>query len=147
MFNVTEERFQELPYPDFEDEKYSVEFMGVLRGSICIFRCFYSGVVDVWVMEEYGVKESWKRIFSFAEAKLGDLTHIRQKHLWFLPNSDILVVAYDKQFVLYDPLNGCFQEIAVPNMGSESRIEAVGCTENLVLLKGRNAQKVRIGSV
>ncbi|KAK9133055.1 hypothetical protein Scep_012583 [Stephania cephalantha] len=148
VFNVAEERFLELPYPDhFEDEKYTVEFMGVLRGSICIFRCFYSGVVEVWVMEEYGVKESWKRIFSFAEPKLGNLTRIRQKNLWFLPNSDILLVAYDKQIVLYDPSNGCFQEIAVPNTRSESRIEVVDCTEKLVLLKGRNASKVRIGSV
>ncbi|KAF7152309.1 hypothetical protein RHSIM_Rhsim01G0070200 [Rhododendron simsii] len=35
-----------------------------LRGRLCLCDCSCYGYIDLWVMEKYGVQESWKRVFS-----------------------------------------------------------------------------------
>ncbi|KAA8516859.1 hypothetical protein F0562_017323 [Nyssa sinensis] len=40
---------------------------GVLGGCLSIFCNYYSDQVDIWVMKEYGVKESWINLFSVSQ--------------------------------------------------------------------------------
>ncbi|XP_044461900.1 F-box protein CPR1-like [Mangifera indica] len=64
-FDLVAEEFRVLPQPDYgENEKDFVLDVGVLEGLLCVI-CNYDQVkVDVWMMKEYGVKESWSKLFS-----------------------------------------------------------------------------------
>lgn len=40
--------------------------IGVLDGCLCVFAGVQDVGIDVWVMKEYGTKESWKKVFSIS---------------------------------------------------------------------------------
>ena len=67
-FDLGTEEFVEVPQPDCADRNYLLD-VGVLEGCLCAI-CNYDQVsVDVWVMKEYGVKESWTRLLSVQKTK------------------------------------------------------------------------------
>ncbi|KAJ0017036.1 hypothetical protein Pint_09676 [Pistacia integerrima] len=69
-FDLVDEEFRVLPQPDYGDnEKDFVLDVGVLEGRLSVI-CNYNQVkVDVWVMKEYGVKESWSKLFSIERSR------------------------------------------------------------------------------
>nr|TKR65663.1 hypothetical protein D5086_0000318970 [Populus alba] len=64
-FDIRDDKFFELPQPDYENKGMNFQVdVGVLEGNLCVM-CNYEHVcVEVWVMKEYGVKESWCKMFS-----------------------------------------------------------------------------------
>ncbi|KAL9398029.1 hypothetical protein Peur_006990 [Populus x canadensis] len=64
-FDIRDDKFFELPQSDYENKGMNFQVdVGVLEGNLCVM-CNYEHVcVDVWVMKEYGVKESWCKMFS-----------------------------------------------------------------------------------
>lgn len=71
-FDISNERFVELPlpkerltYPEepLEDAKYQRK-VGELGGCICLLFPVFGDRVDVWIMQEYGVWESWTKSFT-----------------------------------------------------------------------------------
>ncbi|KAG2684445.1 hypothetical protein I3760_10G077600 [Carya illinoinensis] len=62
-FDLTVERFREVPMPECAVEKFQID-VGVLGGCFCMVANYYDIHVDVWVMKEYGVKESWAKLFT-----------------------------------------------------------------------------------
>ncbi|KEH32820.1 putative F-box domain-containing protein [Medicago truncatula] len=58
-FNLKNESFQEILLPDHEEIDTSDLNLGMLRDCLCMI----SGD-DVWVMKEYGNKESWTKLFT-----------------------------------------------------------------------------------
>ncbi|GFZ07084.1 hypothetical protein Acr_19g0000210 [Actinidia rufa] len=63
-FDIVREGYYLLPQPEYEDPNFGLLSLGVLEGCLCVL-CSYSEVgVDIWVMEEYGVKESWAKLIS-----------------------------------------------------------------------------------
>ncbi|KAG5564500.1 hypothetical protein RHGRI_000621 [Rhododendron griersonianum] len=78
-FNFDMERFKSVPQPPlltsfFDREpplnvgEMSLDMLrsmslGTLRGRLCLCDCSYYGFIDLWVMEKYGVQESWKKAF------------------------------------------------------------------------------------
>ena len=69
-FDIRDDKFFELPQPDYENKGMNFQVdVGVLEGNLCVM-CNYEHVcVDVWVMKEYGVKESWCKMFSVHAVK------------------------------------------------------------------------------
>ncbi|XP_058213033.1 F-box protein CPR1-like [Rhododendron vialii] len=59
-FDVMEEKFKDVPMPTYE---VGCDFfnLGVLDGCLCVVDCRHH--FDIWVMKEYGVKESWAKLF------------------------------------------------------------------------------------
>ncbi|KAJ0082331.1 hypothetical protein Patl1_09773 [Pistacia atlantica] len=68
-FDLVKEEFRELSLPDYGDESDNINKnfqldVGVLEGSLCVV-CYRDQVyADVWMMTEYGVKESWTKLFT-----------------------------------------------------------------------------------
>ncbi|PQM37086.1 F-box/kelch-repeat protein [Prunus yedoensis var. nudiflora] len=59
-FDVESERFQELPLPPCSYDPRTICFkLGVLKGWLSVINL--SDVISVWVMKDYGVKESWTK--------------------------------------------------------------------------------------
>ena len=62
-FDLGIEEFVEVPQPKCAYRNYLLD-VGVLEGCMCAI-CNYDQVsVEVWVMKEFGVKESWTRLIS-----------------------------------------------------------------------------------
>ncbi|KAI5350031.1 hypothetical protein L3X38_002922 [Prunus dulcis] len=63
-FDVESERFQELPLPPCSYDPRTTCFkLGVLKGWLSVINL--SDVISVWVMKDYGVKESWTKEHEF----------------------------------------------------------------------------------
>lgn len=61
-FNLEGEEFEEVPPPDSLDkDKFVFNKLVVLGGCLGMVVDRYNGQVDVWVMKDYGVQESWTK--------------------------------------------------------------------------------------
>ncbi|KAK9932993.1 hypothetical protein M0R45_020208 [Rubus argutus] len=71
-FDVESECFQQIPLPPWTLDKNITKCnLGVLNGCLCI-TVRVSSYINVWVMKDYGVKESWtKELDSSVELHLG----------------------------------------------------------------------------
>ncbi|XP_057503963.1 F-box/kelch-repeat protein At3g23880-like [Actinidia eriantha] len=54
-------RYGEVLEPDYGDGHFDIE-LGVLSGCLCIFPVYDRICADVWVMKEYGIRESWTKL-------------------------------------------------------------------------------------
>ncbi|MED6110659.1 hypothetical protein PIB30_044941 [Stylosanthes scabra] len=72
-FNFDTERFQSFPMPVIDaDTRYSLfEF----RGSLCVMFC-NKNVATMWMMEKYGIGESWVCIFNISVRPVSDYDHL-----------------------------------------------------------------------
>lgn len=57
---------REVPQPELMDENFNMD-IGVLGGCLCLLANFRGRRVDVWVMKDYGIKESWTKLFSVVQ--------------------------------------------------------------------------------
>ncbi|KAK2663945.1 hypothetical protein Ddye_002519 [Dipteronia dyeriana] len=63
-FDLGTEEFRVVPELDYGDlEQDFVLDVGTLEGCLSAICNYARGVVDFWVMKEYGVKESWTKLF------------------------------------------------------------------------------------
>ncbi|KAK0596530.1 hypothetical protein LWI29_016521 [Acer saccharum] len=70
-FDLGAEEFRVVPEPDYGDlEQDFVLDVGTLEGCLCVICNYARGVVDFWVMKEYGVKESWTKLFSIEQSRM-----------------------------------------------------------------------------
>ncbi|GLT97895.1 hypothetical protein SLE2022_154370 [Rubroshorea leprosula] len=62
-YDLAEERFETLSQPDCisRETKQTLKVMG---GCLCILCVRFRVCVDIWMMKEYGVKESWTKLVS-----------------------------------------------------------------------------------
>ncbi|XP_026429137.1 F-box protein CPR1-like [Papaver somniferum] len=71
-FGIINETFQEMalpeelePYTEQPSKKYMFNIdVGVLEGCLCLVLNVYNVGIDVWMMQEYGVRESWAKSVS-----------------------------------------------------------------------------------
>ncbi|GLU14369.1 hypothetical protein SLE2022_309450 [Rubroshorea leprosula] len=68
-FDLVGEVFYEVPIPDCFYRAFSMT-VAALDGRLCIAASYKNGCVNVWVMEEYGVKESWNKAISMTQEKV-----------------------------------------------------------------------------
>ncbi|KAM1454794.1 hypothetical protein ACFX13_004324 [Malus domestica] len=98
-FDLAEEKFSDLPTPNSVTD-YQTFTTGVLEGSLCLLYQ-HNREYSFWVMKDYGVKESWTRIF-IAEPYLS----ISLKPLCYWKNNKILLARSWKQLLLCNPNDG-----------------------------------------
>ncbi|EXB41586.1 F-box protein [Morus notabilis] len=108
-FDLVAEDHRELALPDDKDVKTSRMKLVNLGGCLCFaVLCNYnqdskkSDRVDVWVMREYGVKESWSKLFSVAPSSVtGPFWYVVP--VAYLKGGDRILLDQDgEKFLLYD---------------------------------------------
>ncbi|XP_074312827.1 F-box protein CPR1-like [Silene latifolia] len=62
-FDVCREQWSQVELPDLSGSHDGLKDLGVLDGCLCLM----TGGSDVWVMKEYGVEESWEKLFSMSD--------------------------------------------------------------------------------
>ncbi|XP_022723214.1 F-box protein CPR30-like, partial [Durio zibethinus] len=87
------ENFREVPQPEYKDKIFQLN-VGVLGGCLCAIANYDHVRVDLWVMKEYGVKESWTKLFSIAsEEVIGSLRFV--KPLAYSRSGDQVLLEHD----------------------------------------------------
>ncbi|KAL8144777.1 hypothetical protein AgCh_003110 [Apium graveolens] len=95
------EKFKEVPRPDFsstaDGRKY---FLASLRGCLCavVYKYGLSRDLEIWIMKEYNVKESWVKEF-----KIGG-------------NGEILIEYKVGKLALYDVKSGRYKVLTIKGM-------------------------------
>jgi len=65
-FNITQEIFNEVPLPEIIQVAKSEIHVSLLEKCLCITMscCYQTNKFDVWVMKEYGRRDSWCKLFT-----------------------------------------------------------------------------------
>ncbi|XP_026377524.1 F-box/kelch-repeat protein At3g06240-like [Papaver somniferum] len=117
-FDISSERFVELSlpkerltYPEetLEDAKYDKN-VGELGGCLCLLFHVFGVRVDVWVMQEYGVRQSWTKTFTINGGAITKAFYLSLK--WSFSNNKIILQCDDK-LILYDSKNRRYRKLAV----------------------------------
>ncbi|KAK8483395.1 hypothetical protein V6N11_029089 [Hibiscus sabdariffa] len=138
-FDLETEQFHEVHMPDSccNSDEYFRQLM-VVRGclSAIVFRGDYGERVEIWIMKEYGVKESWIkeiRIGAYClpptllQQEILDSGSVLRptifvRFLCVLKSGEILSVYKSKALVVYDPRQGTFRELTFPEMPDRFKI-------------------------
>ncbi|KAL3587306.1 hypothetical protein D5086_014173 [Populus alba] len=87
------EDYREVLQPEYKDKNFYID-LGVLRGCLCFLANFLGERVDVWMMKDYGVKESWTKLFSVAQYEvIGFLRSL--KPLAYSKSGDEVLIEHD----------------------------------------------------
>ncbi|CAJ2638662.1 unnamed protein product [Trifolium pratense] len=62
--DLENESYQEILQPDYGEVKLIGLTLGEYRDCLCIFAHSSKLIVDVWIMKEYGKKDSWNKLFT-----------------------------------------------------------------------------------
>ncbi|KAM5576793.1 F-box protein CPR1 [Rosa sericea] len=65
-FDLAEEVLRRMPLPNFDHDDKSLSYLGVCGGCLCLSRVPVGACdsMDLWVMKEYDVCDSWSMLFS-----------------------------------------------------------------------------------
>lgn len=140
-FSFREEKVQEMELPS-----KSVFFgLRVLGECLCVAGlCSYDLDSDeMWVMEEYGKKESWKRLITFPYGTGDDSNGHFPRVLRFLENGPLLVVHAEK-LVLCDPKENTWKNITTYKWTKFLQLDVALYVETLVSPYGKNGTVITV---
>jgi len=108
--DLKKESYEKVPQPDLEKDSWGPDLwtLGVVRDCLSIFASkFY--FLDVWIMKEYGHKESWTKLYSVPKLQARDF--VACKALYISEDGQLLVDFYEKgsgkmKLVVYDSKSG-----------------------------------------
>ncbi|CAH1449445.1 unnamed protein product [Lactuca virosa] len=123
-FDMGSETFSEmtLPVPDVVIDCNGCYPLGVLAGKLCFITWVANDdVCEVWVMEEYGVAESWVKHHVFSQFSYG------APSFGFTTHSEFVIEDDDRCLVLYDPIadKAKILEKYCPKFGTNKIVEYV----------------------
>ncbi|CAN0880824.1 F-box protein CPR1 [Linum grandiflorum] len=132
-FDLGLNELREVPQPEYSQVDDFSSQLGELEKCLCIFAYYKDKFVDVWMMKEYGVKESWSILFSVRHP---DLSY-RQ---WMTPlrfsvtGQEVLAQLDGERLVWYD-LKDPNKVVVAEEMsidGLKGKMDAVVCYGSLV---------------
>lgn len=96
-----------------------IKCCGVLRGCLSISHFGECDHVDIWVMNEYGIKESWTKDFVI-ENLLFERHHLdRYVLVTILDSGELLMLFNDDSLVSYDRTEEVFNYLSLYGVGSK----------------------------
>ncbi|KAL3515783.1 hypothetical protein ACH5RR_022685 [Cinchona calisaya] len=115
--DLEKECFSLLPPPCHFSQSYVNKIswitVGILGGCLCLCYVYEDNLFEVWVMKDYGVKESWVKDFSIAIDFYSGLNMEHLNHpIKFLDNGDLWLVS-GNSLVSFCPRAGTFKDFKV----------------------------------
>ncbi|EEF29668.1 ubiquitin-protein ligase, putative [Ricinus communis] len=131
------EDYHVVPKPEFVDMNCNMG-VGVLQGCLSLLAYARSERVDVWVMEEYMVKESWSKLFSVARLEVIGILRSLKPLAYSKSGNEVLIEHDNVNLFWYDLKRK--EVVNVWIQGVPITFEAEICVGSLVPL---NANRLR----
>ncbi|GFY85211.1 hypothetical protein Acr_03g0019850 [Actinidia rufa] len=104
--DLGKETYREIPQPNYGKE-FTRLSVRALRGRLCVVCDDVCTFADLWVMEEYGMKESWTKLVSIPTWRM-HRSLLSSGPWWYLKDDGILL-NFSGKFVLYDLVEHTFK--------------------------------------
>ncbi|XP_043693196.1 F-box protein CPR1-like [Telopea speciosissima] len=131
-FDLQDEGYGEVLLPHLVDSEPPDLDICVLGGQLCLLCHIYSGKrVEIWVMKDYGVRDSWEKQFSIHTKGYLDYG---LKPICYLKNGEVLL---EKNFTapsMYDPPSQSTRKLRIINVPDCFQREI--CNGNLLICVG-----------
>ena len=107
------ESYQKTEQPDYEAVGFHFT-LGVLRDCLCILCEYQDTHLDVWLMKEYGVKESWTKLFTIPHSSDPE-SFGYSVPLFISGNGEVLLTleSQDSYLVLYNSRDATFKRCEI----------------------------------
>ncbi|XP_042477783.1 F-box protein CPR1-like [Macadamia integrifolia] len=125
--DLQDEKYREVLLPDCKVTPLT--FLGVRGGQLCAFYQFLDRV-EVWVMKDYGMGDSWVKELSIEQSVLRDGDDI--KPVYYSKNGELILEIDFNALVLYDPSRGSARKLRI--RGAHRIIGTKNCVGSLVPL-------------
>ncbi|PIA30402.1 hypothetical protein AQUCO_05600087v1 [Aquilegia coerulea] len=123
-FDLANDEFKGLQLPDVLLDTESKR-LGVFEDCLCIYHVNKDSYIDVFMMKEYGVKESWTKMFSINDQPIHqDMRSF--KTICITNNGKLLVLWNHTYLALYDPKHGGRKCGNIKIEGLPARFEGYG---------------------
>ncbi|XP_010277876.1 PREDICTED: F-box protein CPR30-like [Nelumbo nucifera] len=110
-FAVEDEEFREIPMPNTSsEEEFPIAFkdVGIVRGRLSYIERLPDNFIEVWVMEDCGIKDSWVKLF---RTKFDVDLRYSTPFLFSKDGGIVLMEEYSKKFIFYDPKRNVVREL------------------------------------
>ncbi|XP_026420688.1 F-box/kelch-repeat protein At3g06240-like [Papaver somniferum] len=117
-FDISDEKFKEMQPPkEVSENKELLTTVGTLEGLLCVLVEVVNVQFRVWVMQDYGVQESWTKRFVVTHEKFMKYPS-NVFHLCSLDKGKIILFSDGDTLVLYDPKHEYARKISMePDLG------------------------------
>ncbi|KAK4783723.1 hypothetical protein SAY86_018091 [Trapa natans] len=130
-FNLESEDFSVIPQPEILDQSCEID-VAVLDCCLCMVASYKDTGVDVWIMNNYGKKDSWSKLFSILQSDV-PWSNGFMWPLAYCQGGGRILVRQDKNILFwYDVKRKLVQKIEIQRMPSSFDIEV--CLNSLVPL-------------
>ncbi|PNX79417.1 F-box/kelch-repeat protein [Trifolium pratense] len=125
--DLKKESYQKIQHPNLENDDWT---LGALKDCLCIYASSGNNrFLDVWIMNEYGNKESWTKLYCVPHmGKWGICDYT--KTLYISDNDQLLMAFYELglgqlklKLVVYDSKNGTFMIPEIQNLNRRMAIK------------------------
>ncbi|XP_015570816.1 F-box/kelch-repeat protein At3g06240 [Ricinus communis] len=121
-FDLSDEKFKTSPLPDAIDTCFRFwtffclsEYVTMLLSSDCSFGVEF---IDIWIMYEYGVKESWTKLFTVSSLPCVE------RPLGFWRNGELFMATWSGQLLLWNPGTETITEFQIDGVPESLQIVA-----------------------
>ncbi|XP_039169925.1 F-box protein CPR1-like [Eucalyptus grandis] len=128
-FDFRIEDFKVVDLPDGIDNKLDVD-LSVLGGCLCLSINGNHMGVDVWIMKEYGLKDSWIKLFSIPQSEVARTLDFVRPLAYAKNGRQVLVRQDSKNLILYDLETKGIERVDINGMPNS--FEAEICLRTLV---------------
>ncbi|KAA8537324.1 hypothetical protein F0562_026989 [Nyssa sinensis] len=129
------EEYRVVPQPDFSGEDFEIS-VGVLGEWLCM-NGFFRDHFDVWIMKDYGVKESWTKLLSFGAPIIRNVSAVYP--LAYSKSGGEILMHGDGRLFWYDQTTKRFREARVRGLPNSYYSEV--CVGSLVLVNEYGGSK------
>ncbi|XP_074286845.1 F-box protein CPR1-like [Silene latifolia] len=121
-FDLTEEKFSELPAPSSVDgENFVLNRLAVLGGCLCMSPSNSQKETEIWVMKEYGVEQSWSKLL-VVDQKASEFRPLMlisdQREVVMVKDEETVV----EKLVVYNLDSATFKDITIQGAGDEFQV-------------------------
>ncbi|KAG5545730.1 hypothetical protein RHGRI_018022 [Rhododendron griersonianum] len=128
-FDMDTEEFDVVPRPQLELGRGSFS-LRVFKGKLLILNTSFADRIEIWIMDDYRIVESWTRIFTINEQQIG--RNIRDVEIvCFLEDWEVLMVYDHRALLRYNLRTASVSELSDID-GLPNRFDAVAHVGTLV---------------
>ncbi|KAK8615162.1 hypothetical protein V6N13_068943 [Hibiscus sabdariffa] len=134
-FDLGTEEYRVIELPDCLCERLTTN-INVMGGCLCLIASYREvGVADIWVMKEYGVKESWTKFISVETQCFEDRPDVLP--LVYSKNGDKVLLLVGGMLFFYDLRSKKADKVEIEDVPGLFKVEMM--VESLVPLNGNGA--------